>query len=517
MYSELILLACPSCLFRGLMLMAGFLGLGLLAGWWLWGKYKSMVDGLKTEIKGLKNKLNEREKDFASLKYAHDELEKDNSGMRSSLAGCEGDRAALQASLNRSKTELAAATAAAAAAATTGASYSAGIVDEPAVVEEISPEVDTPVVEIVEETVVEETTDTPEMGAGVAAAAAKEEEDKEDDYLPCKEYEGRTVNDKKNNVALFKHENGQFYFALYNAEGGVRLRSEGFRTAKERDQELSGVLKYNDYENMYQRIGKGRYFIDVLFDDTGREVGRSCLQQLDKISDTGEQTKMGTGVSADTSAEIPTATPTTSGSAALGFASYGSYFDKDNLQIIEGIGPKISRTLQSAGVNNWGDLASKSTNDLEAMLTAAKINTKINNPKTWPEQARLANEGEWEELVKYQKFLDTGMESKGDFETPAKVEKLYLKAIGFAGAKPENLKVVEGIGPKIEGLLKAGGINDWTELANAEVAKIQDILNAAGPRYKLANPSTWPRQAAYAAEGKWSELKSYQDSLNGGR
>jgi len=173
--------------------------------------------------------------------------------------------------------------------------------------------------------------------------------------------------------------------------------------------------------------------------------------------------------------------------------------------------------LQSAGVNNWGELASKSSADLEAILTAAKINTKINNPKTWPEQARLANEGEWEELVKYQKFLDTGMESKGDFETPAKVEKLYLKAIGFAGAKPENLKVVEGIGPKIEGLLKDGGINNWSELAATEVAKIQDILNAAGSRYKLANPSTWPKQAGLAAEGKWSELKSYQDSLNGGR
>ncbi len=490
MYSEILLVACTSCLIKFLALMLCALALGLLAGWWLWGKYKSMVDGLKTEIKGLKNKLNEREKDFASLKYAHDELEKDNSGMRSSLAGCEGDRAALQASLNRSKSELAAATAAA-ATATAGASYSAGIAAD----------------EVEDKAEVEEVKDSTESAATeTVVAAAKEEADKEDDYLPCKEYEGRTVNDKKNNVALFKHDNGQFYFALYNAEGGVRLRSEGFRTAKERDQELSGVLKYNDYENMYQRIGKGKYFIDVLFDDTGREVGRSCLQKVE--AESGNATELGTSVK-DTASD--------SGSSTLGFASYGNYFDRDNLQIIEGIGPKISRTLQSAGVKNWGDLSGKSATELEAILTAAKINTKINNPKTWPEQARLANEGEWEELVKYQKFLDTGMESKGDFETPAKVEKLYLKAIGFAGAKPENLKVIEGIGPKIEGLLKAGGINNWSDLAAAEVAKIQDILNAAGPRYKLANPATWPRQAAYAAEGKWSELKSYQDSLNGGR
>jgi len=504
MYSEILLVVCTSCLIKFLALMLGALGLGLLAGWWLWGKYKTMVDGLNADIKGLKSKLNEREKDFASLKYAHDELEKDNSGMRTSLAGCEGDRAALQASLNRSKSELAAATAAAAAAAAGGASYSSGIVEEAeaSVAEETVVAEETASAEVEDNGIEEEST--------VLATGAKEDEDKEDDYLPCKEYKGRDVNDKQNNVALFKHDNGQYYFALYDENGGVRLRSEGFRTAKERDQELSGVLKYNDYENMYQRIGKGKYYIDVLFDDTGREVGRSCLQKADEVTATGAATEMGSGAgdAGDTGG---------SGAVVLGFASYGSYFDRDNLQIIEGVGPKISRTLQSAGINNWGALAGKTTAELEEVLTKAKINTKINNPKTWPEQARLANEGEWEELVKYQKFLDTGMESKGDFETPAKVEKLYLKAIGFAGAKPENLKVVEGIGPKIESLLKAGGINNWSELAQTEVAKIQDILNAAGPRYKLAKPDTWPRQAGLAAEAKWSELKSYQDSLNGGR
>ncbi|MFK7809132.1 MAG: DUF1508 domain-containing protein [Saprospiraceae bacterium] len=104
--------------------------------------------------------------------------------------------------------------------------------------------------------------------------------EKEDDYLPCKEYEGRHVNDKENNVALFKHDNGQYYFAMYRADGSVRLRSEGFETAKGRDQELSGVLKYSDSKDMYSRIKRGEYFIEVLKDKTGREVGRSCLQKV---------------------------------------------------------------------------------------------------------------------------------------------------------------------------------------------------------------------------------------------
>ena len=103
--------------------------------------------------------------------------------------------------------------------------------------------------------------------------------DVEDDYLPCREYEGRNINDKVNNVALFKHDNGQYYFAIYDTAGSVRLRSEGFRSAQERDIELSGVMKNLNNQAMYSVIRRGDYFINVLKDKTGREVGRSCLQK----------------------------------------------------------------------------------------------------------------------------------------------------------------------------------------------------------------------------------------------
>ena len=108
--------------------------------------------------------------------------------------------------------------------------------------------------------------------------------EREDDYLKCEEYEGRKVNDKENNVALFKHEDGQFYFAVYNEDGKVRIRSEGFRDAKERDVELSGVLKNIDNEDMYEEIRKGKYRIRVLKDKTGREVGRSCLEKVEEAA-----------------------------------------------------------------------------------------------------------------------------------------------------------------------------------------------------------------------------------------
>lgn len=83
--------------------------------------------------------------------------------------------------------------------------------------------------------------------------------------------------------------------------------------------------------------------------------------------------------------------------------------------------------------------------------------------------------------------------------------------------KLDDLKIVEGIGPKIETLLKEGGISTWAELAAASEERLKEILDAAGPRYQIHDPSTWPAQAKFAAEGKWDELKEYQEVLIGGR
>ncbi len=81
----------------------------------------------------------------------------------------------------------------------------------------------------------------------------------------------------------------------------------------------------------------------------------------------------------------------------------------------------------------------------------------------------------------------------------------------------DDLKIVEGIGPKIEKLLKEGGFHTWEKLSKAEIKKLQDILDAAGPRYRVHNPKTWAKQAELASEGKWNELKQWQDELDGGK
>jgi predicted flap endonuclease-1-like 5' DNA nuclease len=84
-------------------------------------------------------------------------------------------------------------------------------------------------------------------------------------------------------------------------------------------------------------------------------------------------------------------------------------------------------------------------------------------------------------------------------------------------AKPDNLKIVEGIGPKIEELCNGIDIWTWKQLSETSVDRLQEMLDAAGKRYQIHNPSTWPAQALMAHDGKWDELKVYQDHLKGGK
>lgn len=83
--------------------------------------------------------------------------------------------------------------------------------------------------------------------------------------------------------------------------------------------------------------------------------------------------------------------------------------------------------------------------------------------------------------------------------------------------KQDDLKVVEGIGPKIEGLLNAADIKTWADLADAPQEKVQAVLDEAGSRYRMHNPATWAKQAVLARDKKWAELEEYQDKLDGGK
>ena len=87
-----------------------------------------------------------------------------------------------------------------------------------------------------------------------------------------------------------------------------------------------------------------------------------------------------------------------------------------------------------------------------------------------------------------------------------------------AGARPavdggDDLKVIEGIGPRYESVLKAAGIQTFRDLADLRPDRIETILREAGGR--MADPSTWPAQARLAADGEWQELTEMQSTAEG--
>ena len=81
----------------------------------------------------------------------------------------------------------------------------------------------------------------------------------------------------------------------------------------------------------------------------------------------------------------------------------------------------------------------------------------------------------------------------------------------------DDLTIIEGIGPKIAGLCNDAGIMTFAQLADTPSSKLAEILAAAGPRYTMHKPDTWPQQAALARDGKMDELKAMQDALDGGK
>ncbi|MEM1122212.1 MAG: 50S ribosomal protein L27 [Bacteroidota bacterium] len=96
-------------------------------------------------------------------------------------------------------------------------------------------------------------------------------------------------------------------------------------------------------------------------------------------------------------------------------------------------------------------------------------------------------------------------------ETTAAAEKTLPK-----GVKQDDLTLIEGVGPKIAEHLTNGGFDTWAKVAAASVEDLQAVLDAAGPRYNIHNPGSWPKQAGLAANGQWEELKKLQDELDGG-
>jgi predicted flap endonuclease-1-like 5' DNA nuclease len=146
--------------------------------------------------------------------------------------------------------------------------------------------------------------------------------------------------------------------------------------------------------------------------------------------------------------------------------------EPDNLEILEGIGPKRAAKLRQAGVTNYARLA---------MLTPAWLNDIIKAPawrrpsyEDWIAQARLAAAGDAAGLKALQ-------------------DELFAR-------QGDNLVLLYGVGPKTAAALRAAGLTSFAAVAKADPDRLRSIAHEVG--LADADVNGWIEEAALRAEGK---------------
>ena len=144
---------------------------------------------------------------------------------------------------------------------------------------------------------------------------------------------------------------------------------------------------------------------------------------------------------------------------------------KDDLTLIRGIGPKFANQLAAAGITTFAALAA---------ATPEQLQEAVNAP-TW---------------------------QKPDYAGWIAEAKVWDKQRGTAG---DDLLIIEGIGPVYAAKLRAAGITTFAQLAEADDARLAEIIQA--PAWRKVNYADWREQARLAAAGDAAGLKALQDKL----
>ena len=135
----------------------------------------------------------------------------------------------------------------------------------------------------------------------------------------------------------------------------------------------------------------------------------------------------------------------------------------------------------------------------------------------------LLSDGRWVNDYSAKTFADVYGYSIENcvIDVPAPVKKAAAKRKSPKADKSvtpvEDLTKIEGIGKKIASLLNAEGIRTYKDLGKSSIKKLQLILDAAGSKFAMHDPATWPKQAKLASTGKWDELATLQETLKGGK
>lgn len=172
--------------------------------------------------------------------------------------------------------------------------------------------------------------------------------------------------------------------------------------------------------------------------------------------------------------------------------------DEDELTRINGVDARTAKALRNAGIGTYRALSMASTDAVDGALDRAGIEEYEARP-TWARQAARLADGDERGFAALTKTLADEAD-----ETEA------------SGDAPVDLTRIEGIGPKINVVLRRGGITSFEELAQASVDEIVKLLGEGGVRF-APSKETWAQQAQLLVDGDEDGFKALTDQLASGR
>lgn len=113
------------------------------------------------------------------------------------------------------------------------------------------------------------------------------------------------------------------------------------------------------------------------------------------------------------------------------------------------------------------------------------------------------------QLTEKQQLLQDELDAHQIIEP--EVEEVFIVTPGR-----DDLKEIAGINPRTEAILNDIGVFRFEQLAHTPVTTVRRVLAERGPLLHTYDPATWPAQAMLANEGRWDELRIWQEQMRRG-
>ena len=181
------------------------------------------------------------------------------------------------------------------------------------------------------------------------------------------------------------------------------------------------------------------------------------------------------------------------------------------LSILEQVAERASKNEQLKKVmsvsNTYFNRFKKSSEAAteKVRATAAEVRETVQETTAEVKETLTAKAGEVKEIL-------AGKAEEAKEEAVKAVNKVTSDiGVVTVAVEKDDLKKIDGIGPKMAEILVEAGYISFTQIAQASVEELEEVLAEAGSQYKKFNPAPWIEQAKLAAVGDWEGLKAWQE------